>query len=87
MRRRLRTKEKKEERRKEEEEGGRENGLHYIQRSTEKPNRQFLIKFVSNLGFDYIMKEIRKYSSQFKSIFKEVKGKIKTNSKQTKVNT
>lgn len=41
---------------------------------------------MSNLACDDIMKEIRKYSLQAKSIFKEVKGKIKTNSKQTEVN-
>lgn len=37
--------------------------------------------------FYYIMKEIRKYSLPFKSILKEVKGKMKTNSKQIKGNT
>ena len=39
------------------------------------------MKFVRNFVFDYIMKEIRKYYVPFKSIFKGVKGKIKTNSK------
>jgi hypothetical protein len=38
------------------------------------------------LGFYYIMKELRKYILQFKSMFKKVKWKMKTNSKQIKVN-
>lgn len=39
------------------------------------------MKFVRNFVFDYIMKEIRKYYVPFKSIFKGVKGEIKSNSK------
>lgn len=35
------------------------------------------MKFVRNFVFDYIMKEIRKYYFPFKSIFKEVKGKLR----------
>lgn len=41
------------------------------------------MKFVKDLGFDYVMKELRKQTWKFEPIFKKVK---KINSRQTEVN-